>query len=179
MKLVIKFVPFVIAATLMGNAAQAYEGSINFQGRMVDQTCSITVDGIATVPLLATVTLPTVSASFLDAAGKTSGRTDFNIELSSCSGTATTAAVFFEAGADVDPISGQLINRGSATNVRLQLLDGTTPISAGNTDQRQNTSRVPFAAGNAVLPYAVQYIATGAAGAGTVQSIVMFSIDYQ
>ncbi|MGL5470866.1 MAG: fimbrial protein [Shewanella sp.] len=178
MKLVIKLVPFAIAAALMGNAAQASDGSINFQGRVVDQTCTITVGGVVS-PAVATVTLPTVSASLLDAAGKTTGRTDFEIELSSCSGAATTAAAFFEAGADVDPISGQLINRGDATNVRLRLLDGTTPISAGNTNQLSNTSRVSFAAGNAVLPYAVEYLATGAAGAGTVQSTVTYSIDYQ
>ncbi|MGL4545565.1 MAG: fimbrial protein, partial [Plesiomonas sp.] len=110
MKSVIKFVPVVIAAAFMTNAAQAADGTINFQGRLIAQTCTIAVDG-AVSPAAATVTLPTVSASALSVAGNTTGRTNFEIELSGCTGAAATAAAFFEAGSDVDPVSGQLINR--------------------------------------------------------------------
>lgn len=178
MKSTIKFIPFVISAVLLSNAAQAADGTINFSGRLIAQTCTITVGGVVS-PAVATVTLPTVSTSLLAAAGQSTGRTDFEIELSGCTGAATTAAAFFEAGADVDPVSGQLINRGSATNVRLRLLDGITPISAGNTNQITGTTRVNFASGSAVLPYAVEYLATGTSVAGTVTSSVTYSVNYQ
>lgn len=178
MKAVISLVSFLVSAVLMTNTAHASDGTIYFQGRLIAQTCTITVGGVVS-PAVATVTLPIVLASQLDAAGKVAGRTDFEIELSNCTGSASTAAAFFEAGADVDPVSGQLINRGDATNVRLQLLDGTTPILAGSTNQVTNTSRVAITSGIAVLPYAVQYLAIDAVGAGTVQSMVTYSVDYQ
>ncbi|MGL4545567.1 MAG: fimbrial protein, partial [Plesiomonas sp.] len=181
MKCVIKFVPVVIAAALMTNAAQAADGTIDFQGRLIEQTCSITVEGSVN-PHLASVTMPSVSTSALSAAGMTTGRTNFEIELSNCSGSAATAAAFFDAGADVDPVSGQLLTTGSATNVRLQLLDNNANgavIKAGDMSQLTNTSRVTIVGGKAILPYSVQYIATGAATAGTVFSSLLFSINYQ
>lgn len=176
MKSVANFFSGIVAAVLICHGVYAADGSVIFNGSIVDQTCTITVGGVVS-PAVATVTLPTVSVSLLDAAGKRTGRTDFEINLSDCNGASSSAMAFFEAGADVDPVSGELINRGTATNVRLSLLDGSTPISVGNTNQRSNSMHVIFI-GNATLPYAVEYVATGAAAAGTVQSSVTYTINY-
>lgn len=171
----------VIAATAAAQQATASDGTINFNGELVSQTCTINVNGTPT-PAAATVTLPTISSSLLSAAGQTAGQTSFNIQLSNCTGAASTAAAFFEAGATVDPTSGLLKNSGTATNVALELVDSVSnaAIVAGDSAQTVSTSRIDIdPAGNTNMPYAVRYKAQGAATAGTVVSSVTYSIDYQ
>lgn len=187
MKPVFKLISFIIAVALTTNVSLVSASQIFVKGRMFGHTCDIAVNGIST-PAVATVKLPTISTSLLDNLGDTAGRTDFKIELTNCSGTALSAAVFFEAGAGVDPISGHLINTGTATNVRLQLLDNTAGnfvvIKAGDSSQLDAATPVPFdsmIAGKATLAYAVEYIATDSAGAnpGSVLGTVTYSIDYR
>lgn len=180
MKLFVKLVPVAVSVALMSGVANASDGIIEFNGKLISQTCTIKVDG-AVSPTVASVQLPTVSTSLLTSPGQYTGRTNFEIELSNCAGAGLNAAAFFETGADVDSVSGNLINRGGATNVSLQLLDNVTNavIKAGDSSQLTGNSRIPFAGGNAVLPYSVQYLATGASTAGTVTSNVTYSINYQ
>lgn len=162
-------------------ATQASDGRINFVGELTAQTCTITVNGQVS-PAPATVTLPTVSAARLSAAGQVAGQTAFNVSLSNCDPTEGSVAAFFEAGASVDPLSGNLRNTGTAEEVQLQLVDGMNgnPIRVGDTAQRTSTSSIPLQTdGSALLPYAVQYYATGATTAGTVLSFVTYSINYQ
>lgn len=182
MKSVIKSVTFILATALMSNSAQAADGTIYIQGNLFLQTCTISVGGVVS-PAIATVKLPTISSSLLNAPGKVAGRTNFQIELSNCTGNAATAVAYFESGVDVESISGQLINRGTASNVRLQLLgnygaSGNQVIKVGNQEQLKEANRVAITAGKAVLPYAVEYRSIGIAGAGTVLSSVTYSIDY-
>lgn len=174
-----------IAILVSATGAQfvnAADGTINFNGELVNQTCTIAVDGVVT-PAVATVTLPTISTGLLTTAGQAEGRTGFNIQLSNCVGTATTAAAFFNSGSTVDPVSGNLNNTtGTATNVQLQLVDaqGGAVIQAGNTNQKTNTTRNTIdATGAANMPYAVQYFATGTTTPGTVVSSVTYNVDYQ
>ncbi|MFP0195028.1 fimbrial protein [Pseudomonas sp. PHC1] len=170
----------LLAATTI-QVANASDGTINFNGELVTQTCTIAVDGVVT-PTAATVTLPTVSTSVLSTSGEVAGQTGFNIQLSACTGAATTAAAFFEAGASVDPVSGNLNNMtGTASEVQLQLIDAAngSAIQAGNTNQITNTTRNTLVGGAVNMPYAVQYFATAATTPGTVISSVTYSIDYQ
>lgn len=174
----------VAALPFVAPAAHAYDGQINFNGELVAQTCTIDVNGTVT-PAAATVVLPTVSTGTLTAAGQTTGQTGFQINLANCTGPAKSAASFFESGPTVDLASGNLKTQtgtGAATNVQLQLVDGSngSAIKAGDSLQRLTTTHVAFdGSGNAKLPYAVQYYATGATTAGTVNSSVTYSIDYQ
>lgn len=162
--------------------ANAADGTINFNGELRNQTCTIAVDGVRT-PAVATVTLPTISTGLLTTAGQVEGQTGFNIQLSNCVGTATTAAAFFNSGATVDPVSGNLLNMtGTASNVQLQLVDqqGGAVIQAGNTNQKTKTTRNTIdATGAANMPYTVQYFATGTTTPGTVVSSVTYNVDYQ
>lgn len=173
-----------LAALVCASGAQfanAADGTINFNGELLSQTCTVSVGGVVS-PAIATVTLPTISNSLLDVAGKAEGRTGFDVTLSGCTGTATTAAAFFNSGSTVDPATGNLNNTtGTATFVQLQLIDAVTGnvIQAGNTNQKTTTSRNTLAAGGVRMDYAVQYFATGAATPGTVLSSVTYNIDYQ
>jgi len=164
--------------------ASASDGTINFNGELTDQTCTIAVNGTVS-PAIATVTLPAVSVASLTVAGQVSGATSFNIELSNCSRVGGTAAAFFEAGGSVDQFTGNLNNTagvGGATNVQLQLLDSQTgsQIQAGNSSQISATTRNFISGGGpTIMPYAVQYYALGATTAGPVTSSVTYSINYQ
>ncbi|CAI8737193.1 fimbrial protein [Pseudomonas sp. IT-P176] len=175
-----------LAALVCATGAQfanASDGTINFNGELMNQSCTISVNGVVS-PTVATVTLPTISTSQLTVAGQTSYHTNFNIQLHKCvsvSGRTFTAAAFFEAGSTVDPLSGNLKNvSGTAGNVQLQLVDPVTgtPIKAGSTTQRAQTTRNTIVGDAADMAYAVRYYATGATTAGTVVGSVTFSVDY-
>lgn len=171
---------FVLAAltSVFAMSANAFDGTINFTGELTDQTCVAKVNGISNT---ASVVLPKLSTKMLSAAGIVAGATNFTIELSACSTGIATAAAFFEAGAGVDPVTKNVRNTtGGATNVQFQLLDSKgAVIKAGDSSQVASTARTAVASGTAVLPYAVQYVATGATTAGTVIGSVTYSINYQ
>jgi major type 1 subunit fimbrin (pilin) len=168
----------VMAAATSVQAAST--GTITFNGKLTANTCDAVVDNQAAS---ATVTLPDVGTNVLDVSGKTAGRTGFSIALSNCAGSLQTASAYFEAGSTVDLPSGHLKNTtGSATNVSLQLRDGSSSsqavIKAGNSDQRAGTTYVDISSGTATMPYFVEYYADDATGAGTVVSSVVYSIQY-
>ncbi|MDL5429861.1 fimbrial protein [Klebsiella michiganensis] len=83
----------VSTAAISSFSAQATDGTITFNGRVTDQTCTISTPGGKDF----TVTLPTVSASTLAAQSATAGRTPFAINLSDCS--KGNVATYFEPGA--------------------------------------------------------------------------------
>lgn len=183
MKKIIAFA--ALSSVFAVSAVQAAgNGTINFTGAVNNQTCNATVNG-ATGATAAAVTLPTVQANILATAGSTAGQTAFKMDVTGCAATNPTGAgtvkAFFEKGANVDA-NGRLINTATATpasNVSLQLIDGTgnVPINAG--DISQNTGNfVTISSGNATLPYSVRYYATGAATAGAVTSSVTYSLIY-
>ncbi len=161
----------------------AGNGTINFTGAVNSQTCNASVNG-ATGATAAAVTLPTVQAGVLSTAGNTAGQTAFKMDVTNCatvspSGAGTVKA-FFEKGANVDS-NGRLINTtsGGASNVVLELVDGTGNSALKAGDISQNTGNfVTISGGNATLPYSVRYYATGAATAGAVTSNVTYSLIY-
>ncbi|MGQ8773425.1 fimbrial protein [Serratia sp. NA_112.1] len=163
-------------------AAQAADGTITFNGKVTDQTCTISTPGGKDF----TVTLPTVSASTLATQNSTAGRTPFAINLTQCS--RGQVATYFEPGATVDFNSGRLNNQArtdAATNVQIQLLGSNNQflpiLAAGANGAQQNSQWVTVAndAGSANLNYYAEYFATSAAGAGDVTSSVQYTIIYQ
>lgn len=160
-----------VASPLLANAS---DGTITFSGSVTANTCVIKVnDGSATN----TVTLPSVNAALLNSTGKTAMPTDVRIGLSACTGV-TSARAFFETGPNVTSDTKNLKNNGTATNVEIQLLTPTnTAIAIGDTAQR-SAAGIALTDGTALLAYKAQYYATAAAGAGTVDTSVTYSIDY-
>ncbi|MFJ9991372.1 fimbrial protein [Pseudomonas putida] len=171
-----------IATTLLGcQIANAYDGKIEFVGKITAQTCTINGNGSNARDF--TVTLPTVSKVALPSAGSVAGRTPFTIALTACSPASGTVATFFEPGPTVDVASGQLIidaGGTNASNVRLGLLnDDSTPIQVGASYSASGTKPVAIsAAGAANLTYAVQYVATGVTVEGDVKSRVQYTLVY-
>ena len=173
----------LILSSAAATSAIAADGTITINGKITDTTCTISVNGGTNS---ATITLPTVSASTLAAAGATAGATPFNISLGGCSGTAlATASTYFEPGAYVDSQSGRLnIDSGvadAASNVQVQLLNSArNPIVAGaSVANGQNDVPVDISGGSGTLNYFAQYYATGAANAGTVTTQVDYTMVYE
>ncbi|HCM9448782.1 TPA: type 1 fimbrial protein [Enterobacter bugandensis] len=169
----------------MSAANAASTGTITFNGELTDTTCDVSVNGQGTD---ATVTLPTVSVNQLTAAGNTTGRTSFNMDLSNCvigtEGGHSKVAAFFQPGDTVDLSTGRLKNvGGDATMVDLQLLDASgnyNVINIGNTAQVNDMAYVDIQAdGTAMLPYAVEYYANGQTTPGTVTSSVVYNLQYK
>ncbi|MCL9676755.1 fimbrial protein [Acinetobacter sp. ACZLY 512] len=65
--------------------------TITFTGTVDSNTCTVDVGSSASP----TITLPTVGAGSLTAAGKTAGATPFSINIKGCSQTADDVAVRF------------------------------------------------------------------------------------
>jgi major type 1 subunit fimbrin (pilin) len=168
---------FVLAATAMvAQVASAADGTITFTGSITDTTCSI--NGGATGSFA--VVLPQVSTSSMAGVNVTSGRTPFKIALTGCTVQAGKVHAYFESGAAVDTVTGNLKNTGAAQGVQIRLLNADeSKINVGNADAAQNSQVADLVAGAATLPYFAEYVRTGDITAGSVNSAVMYSIVYQ
>ena len=177
----IQFILGILAAA-SSSATLAYDGTINFTGKVVAQTCSV-----ATGSESLSVILPTVSTATLSADTKTAGLTPFTIQLTGCTVPATSGAdkvnAYFEPNANMDYTTGNLTNTASsgASNVQIQLLnaDGVKVIKLGQAAAAQNVDTVAINDANVTLRYNAQYYATGVATAGDVTSTVNYTIAYQ
>lgn len=167
----------VAAAATLPGIAHATDGTITINGTIGTQTCTINGNGTGSTDF--TVKLPKVSTTALASGGSTAGRTPFTIGLTNCSPETGDIYAYFETGPTVNSTTGQLLNSGSAENVEVGLLNGdTTNIGVGKADHKSKS--VKLVNGAAVLPYYAQYVATGgAAGQGSVNTSVMYSIMYQ
>lgn len=166
--------------------AMAADGELAFNGKVLSTTCSIGAGGGATGSKNLTVKLPSVSTSTLAAAGNVAGRTPFSIVLSGCTGDSTKVSTVFEPGDTIDAASGRLnlVSAGAddtvAKNVQINLLnDKQKPIVAGAAAGQQNSQQVTLTNGGATLNYFAEYYATDKAVAGSANTRVQYSLDYQ
>jgi len=167
-----------LGALLPLSPAQAADGTINFRGSVTSQTCKASGNGGSTSDF--TVMLPNVSVVSLAVNGKTAGRTPFTIALSNCNPKTGYVRAMFEAGTSVDSVTGRLRpDAGGAVNVQVGLANADfSDIKIGQTLASQNTAAVTLVDGNATLRYFAQYVATGAAGSGAVNTRVTYVLVY-
>ncbi|EMW9312558.1 fimbrial protein [Salmonella enterica] len=177
------FIVTGITFSLVVGSAMAADGTITFNGKVVDQTCSVD-----TASKNMTVTLPTVSEASLDTSAKTAALTPFVISISGCKTDAAEGAkkikAYFEPNAGTDFTTGNLTNTASsdsAGNVQIQLLnqDGTTAIKLGQDFASQNVTATNIDADNVKMRYTARYYATGTATAGDVTATVNYTIAYE
>jgi major type 1 subunit fimbrin (pilin) len=117
----------------------------------------------------------------LVAAGATAGDTPFSIELTGCSPSVPVRAFFSSASSGIDGATGRLKNTGLATNVEVQLLNSASApiaLNGANATAQGDTLKTTNATGAATLSYTARYFASGATGAGSVNSSVMYEIVY-
>lgn len=177
--------PALALGGLLGLAsigAHAADGTITITGTITDTTCSIN-GNTAGSDFTKAIILPTVTASSLSESGQTAGTSqpsDLEFKLTGCS-SATKAIAQFENGPTVDQNTGNLNNSGTAQNVQVQLLNGDmAPIDIRTNSNNDLATNGVAVTGNAAdLKYYARYFAKAAATAGTVNSTVQFSMQYQ
>ncbi|MEZ6878808.1 fimbrial protein [Enterobacter sp. KBR-315C3_2022] len=155
------------------------DNTISFQGEVTDQTCSLTVNGNETAPI---ILLPTVAATSLAASGDVAGATTFDMGVTGCtSATSSTTISTVFVGNLVDTTNeGTLGNSGTAKNVNIQILDSSdTAIDLSSTYTASGDLTLATGDTAATSTYTAQYYATGAATAGTVAASLQYAISYQ
>jgi major type 1 subunit fimbrin (pilin) len=188
----------ITTAMALPLTSQASDGTITFTGAVTANTCTVDVNGAGAAN--ATVHLPTVStAALTNAATKTTAAgTFFNMAVSACTGTPlndfgggapTTVQIYFEAGPNVDEVTGGLINTVTGSNVEVNLYNASaasivgTQIKPGTQTNQPGTQLM--SAGGTQWFYA-GYSTTGtnglagaAATAGAVTTSITYSLVYQ
>ncbi|MGB5939925.1 MAG: fimbrial protein [Rhodanobacter sp.] len=161
------------AAAFAPTAQAANSGTINISGKVINDTCTISVNGGSST---SSVTLPVVATGALNVAGATAGDTNFDIKLTGCDSNVTSARMAF-AGGNIDP-NGNLNTSGAgqATNLQVRLLSGALVINASS---QANAPAIAVASGTGTTTLTAQYYANGAAvGAGLVNTSVNFTLTY-
>lgn len=162
----------LISALLLAGTTQAAQ--VKFEGLVTSQTCQFSNFEGDTL----SVKLPDVSQGELTTAGQVAGQHPFQIVLSGCT---TNDTVYIKFGAaNVDAANnGTLRNTtGTAENVNLQLLKGTDTVVDLNAQTDVDKQKVLDGTQAYTFDYAVQYYATGASKAGTVESTAEIAITY-
>lgn len=151
--------------------------TITFQGEVTAQTCSVTVNGVDAKPV---VLLPTVSSTVLNASGRTAGKTTFTLGVSGCATSVDDINIKTVFIGNQVTTAGNLKNGGTAKNVELQLLKDAVTTTGINLNSGIAQEGIVLKAGNtsAEHDFAVQYLATGQASAGSVISSVQYAVSY-
>ena len=185
-----------------GSAPGANSGIVRFQGKVVDQTCTVAANSQDQI-----VVLDTVSKNRFTAAGDTAMPTPFDIQLSGCTfptaSKATKVKARFASVQNVDTAHNYTLKNtkqpaaGGAANVNIQLFneDGTTAISPMKRVTTPATATTPvthkssdgavfkdITEANQVLHYVAKYYATDVATnitTGEVESAVDFELTYE
>lgn len=165
----------LLVAAILSSAsvgAFAYDAQVNFNGEVLDQTC--TVNGKSDGSAVVNVTLPKVNKSSLAGADSWAGNTPFTFSLTNCPVSATKAK--WEITGQVDS-AGTLINTVAGTNATVRLIDPNNSYININTDA--GYSFTPAADGSATLKYMAQYYSkAGSATAGQLQTVGYWTLTY-
>ncbi|MBS81748.1 fimbrial protein [Variovorax sp. Varisp41] len=162
-----------VAVGALSQAAMASDGTINFQGEIIDATCSV-----APSSQNKTVQLGKIVSRAFTGIGTISTPVDFSIDLLDCkTDTLKNAQVTFSGTADGDNLaianSGQTV--AAATGVSIQLKDSTgNPIKLG-------TPSPKYILGNGTnsLQFKANYFATkDSVTVGPANGMAQFTVAY-
>lgn len=169
----------VLGVLNTATALASSHNTISFQGEVTEQTCSLTVNGNKSAPI---ILLPTVAATSLAASGDVAGATTFGMGITGCtSATSSTTISSVFIGNLVDSNNaGTLGNSGTAKNVNIQILDSSgKDIDLSSTYTASGDLTLASGDTAATSTYTAQYYATGKATAGTVAASLQYAISYQ
>ena len=176
------------AISLVNTANAATSGTVNFSGKLNDQTCQVTLNDGSSAS--GTVTLRTVSKTDLPNLNSTAGKTPFTLKLTGCKASTTAFGVTAYFPNNENIYNQKLVNKETgataATGVSLQLLytpngtEKTIPLgwSSGQYDYQTIAANTT----SATMNYAVRYIYTGGSGSvksGKVTGIAIYELYYK
>ncbi|WP_235589274.1 fimbrial protein [Type-D symbiont of Plautia stali] len=164
----------LLALSFSTFATFAADGTINFTGTITDATCKVT-PGSANQ----TVALGTVSSTNFTAAGSQSSPTKFNIVLTQCPASASTARIKFDGPADASNSTLIALTSGTgvATGVGVGIYeaDGTTQIPVATASASKTLSTTA----NTTFSFIAKYVSTSATvTAGTANAVSNFTVTY-
>lgn len=170
------FIAVAVATASILSAASAFaaDGQVNFNGSIIDSACTV-VNNVAN-PL--TVTLGQVSKTAFTGAGSTAAATSFNLQLTNCPATVSTATVKFDgtAAAGDNSVLALTQESGVATGVGIQLSDISNSVLPLYT---ASASYPLVTTGTNNLGFVARYVATAATvTAGPANSVASFTINY-
>jgi major type 1 subunit fimbrin (pilin) len=160
----------ISAGLVSASVFAASDNTINFQGEVTTETCSVSVNGNNASPV---VLLPTVSTTDLAASGATAGDTTFTVGVSGCAGDSTSATKISTV------FVGNNVS-GTAKNVEVQILDpkdAVVNLTSGYTGSGDLTLQTGETSGSAT--YSARYYASGTPTAGTVTASLQYAVTYQ
>lgn len=180
------------AMSLVNTANAATSGTVNFSGKLNDQTCQVVLNnGSAS----GTVTLPTVPKEKLPSKFSATGKTGFTLTLSGCKASTTAFGVlaYFPPTAYIEKMSNYYsylknLETGAtaAQGVYLSIYQtvGTTEkqirLGAPVTDSTYQFTTVDAGATSATLTYNVKYIRWDTeVTAGKVKGMAVYELAYQ
>ncbi|MBN3809447.1 fimbrial protein [Paraburkholderia sp. Ac-20347] len=169
-----------VAVMAIPMAAFAQTTSVTFTGKVVAETCTATINGSSD----ATITLPTVATTDLNAAGATAGLTPFTIDLADCTAPSSAAGdqlinVVFNA--QNLTTAGNLGNTSDAANVAVQITTDDAGTAVADMSGATGTPglTLPVGSTSTSATYGARYVAEdGAAGAGAVNAVANYTLEY-
>lgn len=179
MKIAVCAMALVISSAGASAADIVGQGTVTFNGKLIDETC--TIDDTSKDII---VTLPTLSTKTLSAAGNEAGSTAFDIKVKDCPAAITKVAAHFEVlNSEYDSSTGNLINQlevddpdTSATKAQVRLYNtDSTQIRIGSTGA---AFPVDATAHTATMEYLGGYYATAQTTAGNVKAQVTYTLAY-
>lgn len=163
----------VLAASALSSAAFAADGTVNFTGSITDVACTVDSDSRNQI-----VDLGVVSKTAFENS-KTAGAKNFNLVLTNCPATVTSAKVRFD-GLQVpgdNSILALTDVADKATNVGIQLSDNQNNVI----NLYQDSASYPLVPETNTLKFIAKYYATGTGtdvGVGTANAVTDFTIIY-
>lgn len=156
------------------NAANAADGVINFTGNITGTACVVDPSAISQPVDLGNV----ATTAFSGGSGATASARRFNIVLTSCPESISSASIRFDGTTNsANPSILALTSGQTATNVGVAIYeqDSATLIPVGTPSA--NITLLEDV--DNTLTYFAKYMATGAVGAGTANSSTSFTVTYQ
>ena len=163
----------LIMGGVMSNVTQAADGNIQFNGTIIDAACTVSPTSASQ-----TVNLGQVSDQAFNAVGDTAAAQVFQIDLTSCPASATSASVRFDGTpyqGDNSSLALTDVN-GAATGVGIQIRDADNSVLPLFTNSRSVT--LSQTATNS-LKFSAAYVANAATvTAGPADAAATFSVIY-
>ncbi|MDM1019188.1 fimbrial protein [Acinetobacter sp. VNK23] len=155
----IKHLALAFVAMGAANMAMAASGTITFTGQVVQDTCTVAVNGSG-----ANVVLPTVQASAFSTAGTTAGNTPFTVNVTGCGSAVDTRGIKLTlSSTDFDATNNNLLENtatsGAATNVGIQI-DETAVGDIAFAGAPYDTATIAMSSGAGSVALEARYMST-------------------